>query len=253
VRAAWRLTASFDAVLSVVLAPACVACGTLLEHPTRGPVCDACWQSIRPLTPPLCECCGDPLPSWRVISVPMARCPRCRRSRRLVDRAQAVGAYDGALRAVVHALKYEGRRSLARPLAKMMHDRCVAMLEGADCLVPVPLHPSRRRARGFNQALDLARHLSAGGLPVCQALRRARATPTQTGLPAALRHRNMRHAFAPTWWRARPGLLRGASVVLVDDVSTTGATLEACARVLKEIGVREVRAVTAARVVMPPR
>jgi predicted amidophosphoribosyltransferase len=120
----------------------------------------------------------------------------------------------------------------------------------------VPLHSSRRRARGFNQALDLARHLGAGGLPVRQALRRARATPTQTGLPASQRHRNMRHAFAPTW-RAGRGLrlcfLTGAVVVLVDDVSTTGATLEACARVLKEMGAREVRAVTAARVVTTPR
>ncbi len=249
-RYAWRFAAGFDAVLSVVLAPSCAACGTLLEHPTRGPVCGACWQSIRPLTPPLCECCGDPLPSWRVISVPMAMCPRCRRGRRFVDRARAVGAYDGALRAVVHALKYEGRRSLAKPLANLMRERCAAMLDGADCLVPVPLHRSRRRARGFNQALDLARHLGACGLPVRQALRRARATPTQTGLPAAQRHRNMRHAFASSW-RARP--IHGAIVVLVDDVSTTGATIEACARVLKELGVREVRAVTAARVVMPPR
>ena len=209
---------------------------------------------MRPLPPPLCESCGDPLPTWRVISVPMARCPRCRRGRRRVDRAQAVGAYDGALRAVVHAFKYEGRRSLAKPLATLMRHRCAAMLEGADCLVPVPLHPSRRRARGFDQALDLARRLSTDGLPVRQAIRRVRATPTQTGLPAAQRHRNMRHAFAPAW-RARPGLglPGGAIAVLVDDVSTTGATLEACARVLKEMGVREVRAVTAARVVLPPR
>jgi ComF family protein len=245
-----RAQAMLDAVLSVILAPCCAACGELLEQPTRGPVCEPCWQSVRPLRPPLCDCCGDPLPSWRVISLPMAQCPRCRRSRRLVDRAMSAGAYDGALRAVVHALKYEGRRSLARPLARLMRERCAAILEGADCLVPVPLHFSRRRARGFNQALDLARHLGEDGLTICQALRRVRATPTQTGLPAAQRHRNMRHAFAPA---RRLRRLPGRVAVLVDDVSTTGATLEACARVLKEMNVREVRAVTAARVVMPPR
>ena len=239
-----------DAVLSVVLAPSCAACDTLLEHPTRGPVCELCWLSVRPFTPPLCDSCGDPLPSWRVISVPMARCPRCRRVRRLVERSMAAGAYDGPLRAVVHALKYEGRRSLAKPLARLMRTRCAAVLDGADCLVPVPLHPSRRRARGFNQALDLARHLSEADLPVLRALRRVRATPTQTGLPAAQRHRNMRHAFAPAWRQRAP---HDSVVVLVDDVSTTGATLEACARVLTEMGVREVRAVTAARVVMPLR
>ena len=245
-----RALALLDAVLSVVLAPSCAACDTLLEHPTRGPVCESCWQSVRPFTPPLCDSCGDPLPSWRIISVPMARCPRCRRTRRLVERSMSAGAYDGPLRAVVQALKYEGRRSLAKPLARLMRSRCAAVLDGADCLIPVPLHASRRRARGFNQALDLARHLSDAGLPVRQLLRRVRATPTQTGLPAAQRHRNMRYAFAPAWRERGP---HDGIVVLVDDVSTTGATLEACARVLKEMGVREVRAVTAARVVMPRR
>jgi ComF family protein len=171
------------------------------------------------------------------------RCARCRRGVSVVDRARAIGAYDGALRAIIQALKYDARRSLARPLAELMRARGAAVIDGAHCAVAVPLHPSRRRARGFNQAHDLARHL---GLPVLRALRRVRATPTQTGLPAAQRRRNMRDAFAPT--RAA-GRLSGGVVVLIDDVSTTGATLDACALVLKQIGVAEVRALTAARVV----
>ena len=243
----WRLRTAVDAVLSVVLAPSCAACDELLDHPTRGAVCERCWQSILPLTPPLCDRCGDPLPTWRSISIPLALCPRCRRTRRLVDRARAIGPYDGALRAIVHALKYEGRRSLAKPLGALMRHRGAGLLEGAGSVVPVPLHPSRRRERGFNQAVDLAGHL---GVPVVAALRRIRATSTQTGLPAARRHRNVRGAFALT--RAG-GTLAGATVVLVDDVSTTGATLDACARVLKQAGVLEVRALTAARVVSPPR
>jgi ComF family protein len=123
-----------------------------------------------------------------------------------------------------------------------MRQRGADVLAGAACAIPVPLHRSRRRQRGFNQAADLARYV---GLPVVNALRRARATPTQTGLPAAQRHRNVRDAFSATPAAAR---LPGAIVVLVDDVSTTGATLDACARVLKEAGVSEVRALTAARV-----
>jgi ComF family protein len=219
----------------------------VLDHPTRGPVCDGCWASILPLTPPLCDRCGDPLPTWRAISIPLARCPRCRRTRRLVDRTRAIGAYDGALRAIVHALKYDGRRSLAHPLGALMRRRGADVLQGAACAIPVPLHASRRRERGFNQAADLARHL---GVPVIPALGRVRATATQTGLPAAQRHRNVRDAFALT----RAGqVLAGATVVLVDDVSTTGATLEACARMLKRAGVAEVRALTAARVVTSPR
>jgi ComF family protein len=206
-------------------------------------VCAICWQSIRPLTPPLCDACGDPLPAWRAISTSCRRCARCRRAHHFVDRARAIGAYDGALRAIVHALKYDGRRSLARPLAALMCGRGADLLDGAVAVVPVPLHRSRRRQRGFNQAADLARHL---GLPVVHALVRVRATPPQTGLPAAQRHRNLRDAFAVT--RAARSLA-GATVVVVDDVSTTGATLDACARTLKEAGVAEVRALTAARVV----
>jgi ComF family protein len=241
------LRTAADALLSVILAPSCAACGELLEHPTGGPVCGGCWRSILPLTPPLCDRCGDPLPSWCVISLPLATCARCRRHPPVVARAAAVGAYDGALRSIVHAIKYEGRRSLARPLARLIRHRCGAVLDGADFVVPVPLHRSRRRSRGFNQAHDLARHL---GPCAVRALTRTRATPSQTGLPAAQRHRNMRDAFAPAWRAPR---LTGTIVVIVDDVSTTGATIDSCARVLTGMGAREVRAVTAARVVTPPR
>ena len=234
--------AVFDALLSVLIAAPCVACGQTLDQPTRGPVCPSCWSSIRPLTPPLCDTCGDPLPAWRTISLPLARCARCRRSTKYIDRARAVGAYEGTLRAVIHALKYEGRRSLARPLARLMRERGSDLLPGVDAAVPVPLHPSRRRERGFNQAADLAKHL---GLPVVPMLCRITPTSAQTTLPAARRHGNVRGAFAAA---LGPGPLRGGTVLLVDDVSTTGATLEACARVLKEGGVREVRAITAARV-----
>jgi ComF family protein len=164
-----------------------------------------------------------------------------------VSRTRAIGAYDGALRAIVHALKYDGRRSLAATLAALMRERGAEILAGADALVPVPLHPARRRERGFNQAADLARHLP---LPTVNALRRTRRTAAQASLPAARRHGNVRGAFAATPLAAS---VAGLTVVLVDDVSTTGATLEACARALKEEGVVEVRALTAARVVSGPR
>jgi ComF family protein len=118
--------------------------------------------------------------------------------------------------------------------ARVLHD--------ADLAVPVPLYRARRRARGFNQAAEIARHLT---IPAIHALKRTRATVSQTDLPAEARHANVRNAFA---------LRRGVDVterviVLIDDVSTTGATLEACARVLLDAGAREVRALTAARVV----
>jgi ComF family protein len=122
-----------------------------------------------------------------------------------------------------------------------MRSSGAAVLQGADAAVPVPLHRRRQRARGFNQAADLARHLD---LPVAPLLRRVRATPSQTTLPAAERRANMRGAFA----LSRRTSVSGMRLVLVDDVSTTGATLEACASVLKDAGAIEVRAITAARV-----
>ena len=231
-----------DALLSVLLAAPCVSCGEVLDQPTRGPVCFRCWQSIPALTPPLCERCGDPLPAWRTI-VPSGRCSRCRRAPGVIECARAIGPYEGTLRTIIHALKYDGRRSLAVPLASLMRERAADILEGVSATVPVPLHSSRRRERGFNQAVDLARGL---GLPVSIALRRTRATETQAGLPAAQRHRNVRGAFSTT---KAAGLLTGRVVLLVDDVSTTGATLEACARALRADGIVAVRALTAARVV----
>jgi ComF family protein len=231
-----------DGLFAVLLAPACAACDRPLDEPTRGPVCQQCWNGIVPITPPICETCGDPLPSWRVISLSHRCCPRCRRRGTLVNRAGAIGEYAGTLRTIVHALKYDGRRSVAKPLAARLTIHAADVLDGADCVVPVPLHRSRKRARGFNQAAEIARHLP---VPVQHALERVRATSSQTDLPAARRHANVRNAFA---LRRRQDV-RGRIVVLVDDVSTTGATLDACARVLLDGGAREVRALTAARVV----
>jgi ComF family protein len=164
-----------------------------------------------------------------------------------IARSRAIGEYAGSLRSIVHALKYDGRRSLALPLAGRMREAGRIVLEGADAIVPVPLHGARRRERGFNQACDLARHL---GPPVVHALRRVRATTPQVALAAARRHGNVRGAFRAT---GAASTLVGKVVVLVDDVSTTGATLEACARALDEVGMREVRALTAARVVTRPQ
>ena len=242
---ATRLRTLADGLLAVLIAPSCAGCGATLLEPTRGPVCTTCWNSVSVFTPPLCDRCGDPLPSWRVISVAAATCPRCRRRRSYVSRSRAIGPYEGSLRAIVHALKYGGRRTLARELGRRMRIEASDVLDGASVVIPVPLHRRRRRARGFNQAADLAAHL---GLPVVAALRRVRATTSQTDLPAARRHANVRNAFA----LRRQADVRGLCVVLVDDVATTGATLDACAHVLVEAGAREVRALTAARVASRP-
>lgn len=226
-----------DAVVATVIAPACAACGQALETPTHSAVCVRCWASVRPLTPPFCRICGDP-----VLSRNSEPCAQCRQRHSAITCGRAVGEYQGALRSIVHALKYDGRTSLAPHLSALMRIHGHAVLTGADFVVPVPLHWRRQWRRGFNQAAELAAGLD---LPMVHALRRRRHTQSQTDLPADERYANVREAFG----LAPDGRLARACVVVVDDVSTTGATLEACARVLKAAGVREVRTLTAARVV----
>ncbi|HEY6509363.1 MAG TPA: phosphoribosyltransferase family protein [Vicinamibacterales bacterium] len=155
--------------------------------------------------------------------------------------------YSGVLRDIVHAFKYEGRRSLAGPQGRVLVEAGAPVLAGADCVVPVPLHPWKRLRRGFNQATDLATRL---GPPVVPALWRVRATPAQVGLAASTRRRNVRDAFAPSpllWSRLRERAVANRVVVLVDDVRTTGATLHECARVLKQMGAHEVRSLALAQ------
>ena len=209
-----------NAALRLAFAPHCAACQLPLATPLEGCVCRACWSAVEP--PPVVE--------W---------------PRGIITVAGAGGDYAGALRRIVHALKYDGRRSLAAPLGELMREHGRYVLADATCVVPVPLHPWRRLRRGFNQAEDLARTL---GLPMVPVLWRPRHTAAQAGLTATERRRNVHDAFCvrPLTLRRHRALLRGAVVVLVDDVRTTGATLHACAAALRTLGVREVRILTAA-------
>ena len=219
-----------------------------MDSPTGGAVCDACWASIRFFTPPLCDRCGSPLAPRA--APPGALCPRCVAHQSPIDRSGALGPYEGVLRDLVHALKYGGRRSVAPRLSSLVRQRCAGLLAAADAVVPVPLHWRRQWSRGFNQADAISLGL---GPPRWRLLRRTRRTRPQADLEAAERRRNVFGAFA---LRRGPDAFRlarrlpDACVVLVDDVSTTGATLEACAAVLRDAGVAEVRAVTIARTLL---
>jgi ComF family protein len=231
-----------DPVLAVVFPTSCPACREPMDHPRRGPLCGGCWASLPRHGSGVCGC-GVPLPSPST-----AACGRCRRNLSPFARGASLGPYDGSLRVVIHELKYRGRRRAAAPLAELLgrEPRVRDVLRGADVLVPVPLHPRRRRERGFNQAELLAVELGRrAAIPVSPgSLVRRIDTSSQAGLTAARRRANVTGAFAVR----HQSRVAGRVIVLVDDVYTTGATARACARALRAAGAVEVRLVTVARV-----
>ena len=234
----WR--AARRALLDLLFPPRCAGCGR------RGAwLCAGCAGRLAPLAPPWCARCGIPLPGPRD-----GLCPRCRADGPFaLDLARAAYAFREPVRAAIHRFKYEGERGRAAHLAGLIAGShgasdLIAAGDAADVLlVPVPLDPARRRARGYNQAEELARELAElWGCPLSTALARTRETRPQVGLDRAGRRENVRGAFA---WGGDP--LAGRRVLLVDDVMTTGATAEECAAALKAAGARRVGLLTVAR------
>jgi ComF family protein len=213
----------------------CEVCDAPLPPDHAGCICSACLAAMSPPPPPLCPRCGVPLR-------PDRPCPACAAHPPAFAAARAAALYlpaaDGLnpLAGAVHKLKYGQRRPVANVLVVLL----AARYPFADdaLLVPVPLHPARLRMRGFNQAHLLARGLAHHrGLSLApRALRRRRMTRQQPGLSAAERRRNLAGAFTVR----QPSLVAGRSVVLVDDVLTTGATADACAHALQAAGAARV-------------
>ncbi len=228
------------AVVDAVLPPRCLACGETVSGPDS--LCGPCWSSITFFAPPYCSMCGLPFPH------PMgegAVCAECARERASWDRARAVMRYDKHSRRLVLALKHGDRTHLAGALGGWMRRAGGDILDGVDFILPVPLHWTRLFARRYNQAGLLAHAIhAAGGPPVAPDwLVRRRRTPSQGRLGAAGRARNVRGAFA---LRPRHNV-RGKRLVVVDDVLTSGATVEECARVLRREGATFVGVLTLAR------
>jgi len=228
------------AVIDAVLPPRCLACGEVVGEPDA--LCPRCWSGITFFAPPWCARCGLPFPH------PMedgAVCADCARGQMHWDRACAALRYDKYSRGLVLRLKHGDRTDLARALGGWMRRAGAEMLEGTDLLVPVPLHWTRLFARRYNQAALLAHAIHAAGGPPVAAdwLLRRRRTPSQGRLGPLGRARNVRGAFVLRDGRS----VRDRRVVIVDDVLTTGATVDECARVLRRAGAEFVGVLTAAR------
>lgn len=250
VRVAGRMTgAGAGRMLDLILPPTCLCCGAVMA--SAGGMCGTCWPRLVFISRPCCERLGTPLPFTPVGMAGPYVCAEAIAHPPAFDRARAAVLFTGPARDLVHGLKYADRLHLAAPLAKLMAQAGRELLRDADLIVPVPLHAFRLWRRRFNQAALLARHVSrhSGTLWRADVLLRVRATPSQVRLSRAERHRNMAGAFAvPELARA---LVQDRRILLVDDVLTTGATLDACARVLRRAGAAGVDVLTFARVDEP--
>ncbi len=234
-----RLWAGF---LDVVLPPRCLSCGVTVSAP--GTLCATCWRGITFLGRPCCACCGYPF-AYDLGSGGL--CGACAAHSPPFDRARAAMRYDESSRNLVLALKHGDRLHLAPALAQWMRRAGAELLDGADLLVPVPLHWTRLFTRRYNQAAVLAQAMAKVGAPPVSAdcLIRRRRTPPQGRKNAAARRRNVAGAFRVR----RPAEVAGRRIVLIDDVLTTGATVEECARVLKRAGAARVEVLALARTV----
>jgi ComF family protein len=230
-----------ETALGLLLPRRCLACGATVE--SDGALCVDCWPQIRFLGSP---CCGFP---FEYDQGSDALCAGCAGRRPVYARARAVFAYDDASRGPVLAFKHADRIDAAPAFVRMMVQAAGDLLEGAPLITPVPLHRSRLMMRRYNQAAVLANALTVGtGLSVVpDLLVRRRRTPSQGHLGGAARRRNVQGAFAVC--ASRKEALRGRRILLVDDVMTTGATVEACARPLLRAGADAVDVLTLARVI----
>ena len=234
-------------VLDVLFPPLCLSCRAPIFDP--GALCATCWQGIQFLDGPMCDCCGLPF-EWDPGIATL--CGSCHASRPAFDKARAVMRYDEKSRGPILALKHADRLELSGPFGRWLERSGRDLLKDADVILPVPLHPMRLWARRYNQSAELAKALGReAGLPVdFTALVRARRTPSQGTMPSArARRRNMQGAFRVKV--SHKTAIAGRNTLLVDDVLTTGATVNACARALKRAGAAKVLVLTLARVVRP--
>ena len=242
------LAATLRLALDLALPPLCPSCREPLGDGIG--LCAACWAKLSMIEPPYCARLGIPFaydPGPSLLSMEAIADPPA------YDRARAAVRYDDIARALVHAFKSGDRLDLAPLMGRWMARSGRELLDGADALAPVPLHWRRLWARRFNQSAALAGEISAiSGVPVLHTgLKRVRATAQQVGLSKSERAENVQGAFrVPTDGKAA---VKGRRLILVDDVLTSGATVDTCARALLRAGAAHVDVLVFARVVTPVR
>lgn len=238
-----RFKPILHAALDFIFPPLCHVCRTFIPDAGSLHICCACGERLVPIASPLCVVCGVPFIGCGDDHV----CGDCVTTHHHVDAARAALVYEGVTHDLIHAFKYRNKTHLRRPLALL----AIGALSGfvlkraPDLIMPVPLHKKRLRGRGFNQALLLGEMYSTHWkIPLDRHnLRRIRWTEPQVSLSAGDRRTNVKGAFAVQ----DSGLVSGRRVLLVDDVLTTGSTVEECALMLKRAGAVDVSVITVAR------
>lgn len=237
-----------DRLLHALLPSPCLACSRPLAAGSRLGLCIPCRATLASIPRQACALCARPLDDGHALPTDY-RCGACRQDPPAFDRLISLWSYRPPLDAVIQAFKFRRLDYLGQHLAIILAAELGSQLDGFDRVVPVPLHWRRRLTRGYNQAERIARPLAALlGLPFAAPLSRSRATPPQSLLGRAERLTNLRRAFRVR----RPGEIRGLRVLLVDDVATTGATLDAAAAALRNAGAAAVTALVAGRTPLEP-
>lgn len=239
-------------LMDLIYPPRCPVCGTFLEE-DQVPgghadlrLCEPCFMAFSEIRSPFCPICrrpfGDGIQENHV-------CEDCLRKRPFFEAVGAPYLYEGRLMEAIHLFKYGGKTHLADSMGILLTSFAGRWLKRRDRLLmmPIPLHPKRLRERGFNQSLLLARHVASRmGMELDYlSLRRVRYTLPQAGLKSEERRKNVRKAFE----LRDPGAVKGRTVILVDDVATTGSTLNECARILRRAGAEKVLCLVLARTV----
>lgn len=234
-----------DIFLNLVYPDNCRICGQRRATKAQSYVCHECRKDIRQITPPVCSLCGRQFEGDITVEF---TCEDCRNRKIYYDRARSAVYYDGTVVKALHAYKYNNAMWFEPFLAQMLIEKAkIEICNGEwDCIVPVPLHFVRKNERGFNQAERLSNHLSkAVKIPVnARILKRVKYTETQTALERHKRGENVKNAFA---LRDRDLNINGLRIVLVDDVMTTGATVNECAKTLRKGGASSIFVLTLAR------
>ena len=241
---------ALKSLIDLIYPPRCLICQAFLQdqNTVQGgqdiPFCQTCFKEFTPIKSPICSLCGRPFSDGTEQD---RICEECLRKRPSYDIARAPYLYDGALMTAIHELKYAQRSHLAGPLGSLLAlfaQTCIGELRGS-LVMPVPLHPKRLRARGFNQSLLLARCVASktGAELDFLSLRRTKFTKPQTELSSEERKKNVRKAIEVV----KPEVVKKRTILLVDDVATTGSTLNECAKALKRAGADGVLCLVLAR------